>query len=158
MKKQLVYLMCLLLCASVSFAQSKQKTTAKPVPSAFEKVLNDIGFEYEKISDSLAEIPVEGTNIPSIKVRLGKVDDLYIIYLNLTKALPGKLDETKYQYLLQKNNFFDVVKISLDKVDKAQDFFYIRAEVYAYGAKAANLKRIVIQVADAADIIAGELK
>lgn len=158
MKKQFVYLMCLLLTASVSFAQSKQKTTAKPVKLGFEKVLDEIGFAYEKISDTLAEIPVEGTNIPSIKVRLGKVDDLYIIYLNLTKALPGKLDETKYQYLLEKNNFFDVVKISLDKVDKAQNFFYIRAEVYAFGVKAANLKRIIIQVADAADIIAGELK
>lgn len=158
MKKQLVYLMCLLLCANISFAQTKQKTTAKPVKSGFEKVMDEIGFAYEKISDTLAEIPVEGTNIPTIKVRLGKVDDLYIIYLNLSKALPGKLDATKYQYLLEKNNLFDMVKISLDKADKAQDFFYIRAEVYAYGVKAANLKRIVIQVADAADIIAGELK
>lgn len=153
-----MYLTCLLLSASITFAQNKQKTTEKPVKSGFEKILDEIGFAYEKISDTLAEIPVDGNYIPSIKVRLGKVDDLYVIYCNLSKALPGKLNATKYQYLLEKNNLFDLVKIGLDKVEKAEDFFYIRSEVHTYGAKAVNLKKIVIQVADAAEVIAGELK
>ena len=67
-----------------------------------------------------------------------RVSDLLIMYSNLTEALPGKINETNYKYLLQKNEHFDIVKISMSAAD---NILYLRADMYRAGTNAALIKK-----------------
>ena len=136
-------------------AQSKPKTPVKNNMQALQKLLTGTGLPYKMVNDSLAAIPYGGENIASYQVVVQKVSDLYIIYCNLTEALPGKIDETKYKYLLQQNDHYDVIKIGMNADDNV---FYLRADVYKAATTTALLKRIIEQVANVTNIIGGDLK
>ena len=154
MKKQLLLIGCLLLLTDITIAQSKQKQIAKPVTPQLKQLLTGSDLPYKMANDSLAVIPYTGENIETYQVLVQKVSDLYIIYTNLSEAIPGKLTDTQYKYLLQRNDEFDVIKIGL-----ADDgTFYLRADLYKSIATNTILKRIITQVANVANIIAGNLK
>lgn len=106
-------------------------------------------------NDSLAAIPYEGQNISSYQVLVQKIGDLYIIYTNLTESLTKKIDETKYKYLLQQNDHYDVVKIGMSANDNT---VYLRADVYKTSITTALLKRIIEQVANVTKVVGGDLK
>lgn len=155
MKKFSLPLAYILVFAVTAFAQNKVKAVAKqPVPE-LKKMLTVTGFPYKMINDSLAVIPYEGENISSYQVLVQRISDLYIVFTNLTETLPGKIDDTKYKYLLEKNNDFDIIKIGLDNADNT---VYVRADVFKTGATAKLLTRIIKQVANVTNIIAGDLK
>ena len=154
MKKQLLLIGCLLLLTDITIAQSKQKQIAKPVTPQLKQLLTGSDLPYKMANDSLAVIPYTGENIETYQVLVQKVSDLYIIYTNLSEAIPGKLTDTQYKYLLQRNDEFDVIKIGL-----ADDgTFYLRADLYKLIATNTILKRIITQVANVTNIIAGNLK
>jgi hypothetical protein len=69
--------------------------------------------------------------------------------------MAGKIDETKYKYLLQQNDHFDIVKIGMSSDDNN---VYVRSDVYKAGITASLLTRIIKQVANVTNIVAGELK
>jgi hypothetical protein len=100
-------------------------------------------------------IPYEGENIAAYNVVIQKISDLYIIYTSLTEALPGKINETKFKFLLQQNNHYDVVKIGMSEDDGT---IFLRADVYKSTINTALLKRIIVQVANVTNIICGDLK
>ncbi len=156
MKKNLFSLLCLLLLAGFAYAQPKPK--AKPVVKKaqyeLEKILMGIGLPYKIVSDSLAVIPYEGENIRSFQVVIQQISDLYIVLSNLTEALPGKISEGNYKYLLFQNNNFDVVKIGMSDEDNT---VAVRADLYKTGINTAMLKRVIAQVATVTDIIGGDL-
>lgn len=154
MKKQLLFIACLLFSAGISFAQVNKKTSSKQAVPELTKLLSEIGLPYKVVNDSLAAIPYEGDNIENYQVVIQKVSDLYIIYTNLSEAIPDKLTVDQYKYLLEQNDFYDVVKISLS----GDGVFYLRADLYRSIATSVILKRLIKQVANAANIIAGELK
>lgn len=154
MKKQIIIVIYLLLSSGIAFTQAKQKAPAKKVVSGLEKILSGTALPYKIINDSLAVIPYEGANIASYNVYIQIISDLYIVYTNLSEALPEKLDEVKYKYLLQQNDHFDIIKIGL-----AEDgTFYLRADLYKVTATTPILKRIISQVANVTNIISGDLK
>ena len=155
MTKKLFFLCCLLFSATILFAQSKPKTPVKQAVPELKKLLTGTGLPFKMVNDSLAVIPYEGENIASYNVVVQKVSDLYIVYTNLTESLPGKIDETKYKYLLQKNDHYDVVKIGMSESDGT---VYLRADVYKAGTNTVLLKRIIEQVANVTNIIGGDLK
>ncbi|MGZ5283767.1 MAG: hypothetical protein ACXWEY_15940, partial [Bacteroidia bacterium] len=66
-----------------------------------------------------------------------------------------KIDETKYKYLLQQNDHYDVIKIGMSASDGT---VYLRADVYKAGTNTILLKRIIEQVANVTNIVAGDLK
>lgn len=145
-----------LFCLMVSLhAQTTKPTTAKKPINPFEKIMTDMGYPYEKLNDSTAKIVFDGANIKSYKLYCLKLDDMYVTYVNLSTALPNKIESKHFPMLLAKNYNMDFVKIG--KSESSKDFF-IRADVYINGTTAANFKKIVAQVADAADIIAAEIK
>ncbi|MBL0357156.1 MAG: hypothetical protein IPP72_09840 [Chitinophagaceae bacterium] len=152
-----IFLFFFLLFAVVSSyaQQAKPKAAAKPALSELAKKLAGSDLPYKIVSDSVAVIPYEGDNIPSYSVLVQKVSDLYIVYINLTEALPGKIDETKYKYLLQQNDQYDVVKIGMSAEDGT---VYLRADLYKTGINTALLTRVIKQVANVANIIGGDLK
>lgn len=153
--KNLLLLSCLFFSVVVATAQTKTKPAAKPALSELAKVLAGSGLPYKVASDSVAVIPYEGDNIPSYSVIVQKVSDLYIVYTNLTEALPGRIDETKYKYLLQQNDQYDVVKIGMSAEDGT---VYLRADLYKTGVNTTLLTRVIKQVANVANIIGGDLK
>ena len=155
MKKLLLCITWLLLTTGISFSQTKPKTTVKKFTPLIEKLLTGSGLPYKMVNDSLAVIPYEGENIASFQVLVQTVGDLLIIYSNLTETLPGKIDDTKYKYLLEQSNNFDIVKIGLSDEDKT---IYLRADLYKSATNAALLKRVIAQVANVTNIIGGDLK
>lgn len=155
MKKYLVCISCTLMLVSIAFAQTRSKTAAKQTVSELKKVLTGSSLPFQVINDSLALVPFEGDNIAAYKVIIQRISDLYIVYTNLTEALPGKIDETKYKYLLQQNDQYDVVKIGMSA---GEGIFYLRADLYKSGVNTALLTRVIKQVANVANIIGGDLK
>jgi hypothetical protein len=155
MRKYLIFTFSFLLFAGIVFSQAKQKTAVKPVESALKKILSGTGLPFKLINDSLAVIPYEGENIASYNVLVQRVSDLYIVYTNLTEALPGKIDDTKYKYLLQKNNDFDIIKIGIETTDNT---VFVRADLFKSVTTTALMTRVIRQVGNVANIIAGDLK
>ena len=155
MRKYLIFTFSFLLFAGIVFGQAKQKTVVKPVESALKKILSGSGLPFKLINDSLAVIPYEGENIASYNVLVQKVSDLYIVYTNLTEALPGKIDDSKYKYLLQRNNDFDIIKIGIESSDNT---VFVRADLFKAVTTTALMTRVIRQVANVANIIGGDLK
>jgi len=153
MQKCILFLFVLL--SVNSFSQSKQQAPVKPAQPALKQLLTGSGLPFKLANDSLALIPYEGENIANYDVFVQKVGDLYIIHTNLTEALPGKIDDTKYKYLLQRSNDFDLVKIGLESSDNT---VYVRADIFKSGTTTALMTRVIKQVANVANIIAGDLK
>lgn len=148
-------MLCILFLANVSIAQQTKKPVAKQPVSELNKLLIPIGLPYKMVNDSVAVIPYEGANIPSYNLVIQKTGDLFLIYTNLSEAVPNKINETKYKYLLQQNDNFDVVKIGLGTED---NIVYVRADLYRAGISTALLQRIIKQVANVTNILAGDLK
>lgn len=155
MKKYLICMLCLLLSAGLAFTQTKPKTTVQQSVPELTKLMAGIGLPYKMVNDSVAVISYGGENIASYQVVVQKIGDLYIVYANLTEALPGKIDETKYKFLLQQNDHFDIIKIGMSADDNT---VYVRADVYKAGITTALLARIIRQVANVSNIIGGDLK
>jgi hypothetical protein len=148
-------MLCILLSASFTFSQPGTHTAVKkPVPE-LKKILMGTGLPYKIVNDSLAVIPYEGEHIKSYQVVIQKISDLYIVFTDLTEALPGKIDDTKYKYLLQQNDHFDIIKIGMNSDDNT---VYVRADTYKTGITTALLTRIIKQVANVTNIIGGDLK
>ncbi len=156
MKKNLLSLLCVLLLAGFAYAQPKPKAKpmAKPPQHELEKILTGIGLPYKIVSDSLAVIPYEGDNIKSFQVVIQQISDMYIVLSNLTEAMPGKIGESNYKYLLNQNNNFDVVKVGISDEDNT---VALRADLYKSGTNTALLKRVIAQIATVTDIIGGDL-
>ena len=145
---------CLLLSAGITAAQSQKKLPSKQAVPELTKMLTGTGLPFTMLNDSVAVIPYGGENIAKYEVVVQKVSPLYIIFINLSEAMPGKLNEAHYKYLLQRSDHFDIVKIGL-----AEDgIFYLRADLYKSIASTLILKRIISQVANVANIIGGDLK
>jgi hypothetical protein len=150
----LVFALCFMLLPTFLFAQSVKKTPPKTSQSELKRHLSGSGLPYKMVNDSLAVIPYEGANVASYNVIVQKVSDLYIVFSNLSEALPGKIDESKYKYLLLQNNEYDIVKIGMSSDDFS---VYVRADIYRTGTTTAQLTRIIKQVANVTNILAGDL-
>jgi hypothetical protein len=143
-----------LFSAGVCFCQTQQKPAVKTASSELKKLLSSTGLPYKMVNDDMAVIPYGGANIASYNVIVQKVSDLYIVYANLTEALPGKINGEKYKYLLQQNDHFDIIKIGMSSEDNT---VYVRADIYKISATSPLLNRIVKQVANVTNIIGGDL-
>ncbi|MHB8930080.1 MAG: hypothetical protein ACYC5R_05730 [Melioribacteraceae bacterium] len=144
-----------MLSAGIAFAQTKPKTTVKQSVPELTRLISGTGLPYKIVNNSVAVIPYEGKNIAAYDVVVQEISDLYIVYTNLTEALPGKIDDTKYKYLLQQNDHFDIIKIGMSTDNNT---VYVRADVYKAGITTALLTRIIKQVANVSNIIGGDLK
>jgi hypothetical protein len=155
MKKQLPLVLMLLLASGIAFSQTKTTQPVKKAKAALEKLLTGSGLPYKMVSDSLAVIPYGGENIASYQVLIQAVSDLYIVFTDLTEILPGKIDSTRYKYLLQKANHFDIIKIGINADDNSIN---LRADLYKAGTNNVLLKRVIEQVANVTNIIGGDFK
>jgi len=153
--KQVFFFLAFAFTIATSFAQQTKKPVPKQSNNELAKLMIGIGLPYKMVSDTVAVIAYEGINIPSYNLVIQKTGDLFLIYTNLSEAVPNKINETKYKYLLQQNDNFDVVKIGLGAGDNN---IYVRADLYKSGVSTALLQRIIKQVANVTNIMAGDLK
>jgi hypothetical protein len=149
-----ISLVFLVLSFSNAFTQTKQNVAAKQSAPTFRTLIKGTGLPHKLANDSLAIIPYEGANIASYEVFVQQAGDLCIVYTNLTTILPGKIDATKYKYLLQRNDHFDLVKIGMSDDNSV----YIRVDTYSSILTKSILARIIRQVANVSNIIAGEFQ
>jgi hypothetical protein len=147
----LIYSLPILLDATSQSAKPAPQQTVPELP----KLLAGIGLPYQVANDSQAMIPYGGANLASFDVYIQKVADLYIVYSNLSESLPGKFWPTAYKYLLQQNERFDIVKIG---ISGEEDSVFLRADIHRMGITTSTLKRVIVQVANVTNIIAGEIK
>ena len=152
---RIIIIFCCLIFSENSLAQNKLKPITRQSNNELAKLMIGIGLPYKMVSDTVAVIAYEGINIPSYNLVIQKTSDLFLIYTNLSEAVPNKINETKYKYLLQQNDNFDVVKIGLGLEDNN---IYVRADLYKSGISTALLQRIIKQVANVTNIMAGDLK
>lgn len=153
MKKLLLSVLCFVLSAGIVFSQAKP--SVKQALPEMKKLFNDSKLPYKMINDSVAVIPFQGVNIPSYEVVIQKIGGLYIIYTNISEALPVKIDASKYKYLLQQNDHFDIIKIGMSAGD---NMLYVRADIYKTCMTSALMDRVIKQVANVSNIIGGDLK
>lgn len=154
MKKYPVTAILLFFLVSMCFSQTKTKANVKQPVSELITILAGTGLPYSIVTDSLAYIPFEGENITSYRVIVQKVGELFIVYTDLSEILPGKIDETRYKYLLEQSNNYDIVKLCLNSEVKT---VYARADIYKFGLTADLFTRIIKQVANVTNIMAGEM-
>lgn len=154
MKIFFLFLASIFFATNILFAQIK-KPSPKKIISNFENILIKTALPYEMVNDTLAYISYEGNNLKLYKVNITKMGYLYVVFANLSQIFPDKINETKYQYLLEKNNDFDLVKIGLSRESK---MFYTRADVFLENLNAKIFKKIIAQVANVIDEIAADLK
>lgn len=152
MKKTITLLLFFIAFWFNASAQGKAQPAAS-MPSLVHWV-GTTKLPYKFINDSLIAIPFEGEHIPSYNVVVQGVGDLVIVFTNLSQAAPGKLDASRHAYLLQMNEHYDLVKIGLG-LDSS---FYVRADVFRTALSNDIISRIIKQVANVTNIIAGELK
>jgi hypothetical protein len=146
---------CSVLLFSLSaLAQPKTKSIVKQPASELKRLLTGTGLPFNIVNDSLAVIPYKGEHIENYQVIVQRNADLYIIYTSLSEALPNKLTEAQYKYLLKQNDHFDVIKIGLAE----DNTVYLRADLYKGTVTTPILKRIITQVANVTNIIGGDLK
>lgn len=144
---------CLVIATTQLQAQAKPKTPAPANMAELPKLISTMGLPYNVINDSLVVIPYGGENVKDFKVVIQQASDLYIVYTNLSESIPGKLDESKNKYLLQRSADFDMIKIGL-----SEDVYYVRADIFRKGLTSPVLKRVITQVANVTNIIGGDLK
>ncbi len=152
---RILIIFCYLIFCENSIAQTKSKPVAKQPMNELAKLMMGIPLPYKMVNDTVAVIQYEGENIASYNLVIQKTGDLFLIYTNLSEAVPNKINETKYKYLLQQNDNFDVVKIGLGAEDNN---VYVRADLYKAGISTPLLQRIIKQVANVTNIMAGDLK
>jgi len=155
MKKNLLVACCFLFSVLISMAQPKTKPLTNSTNSELNKLLAGSGLPFKMINDSVAIIPYEGVNIRSYNVVVQKINELIIIYTDLMEILPGMIDEKKYKYLLQQADHFDIVKIGMSSDEQS---VFVRADLYKTGITTPLLGRVIKQVANVTNIIAGEIK
>jgi hypothetical protein len=153
--KKFLYIFCLLLSATISYGQPRQKPPVKPAAAVLKNILSGSQLPFKLINDSLAVVPYGGENISSYTVIVQAASDLYIVSVNLSEALPGKMNESKFKYLLQRNNDFDLIKIGIEGDDNT---VYLRADIFKAMTSTALLTRVIKQVANVANIIGGDMK
>jgi hypothetical protein len=155
MKKHLFLAFFIVFSALSAVAQSKPKTSPKPTQSELQKLLETTGLPYKMMNDTVGIVPYEGVNIESFDVAVQKIGDLFIVFTDLAEIMPGKIDDTKYKYLLKENEHFDFIKIGMSNDEQS---VYVRSDIFKEGVSTVFLARIIKQVANVTNIIAGEIK
>jgi hypothetical protein len=155
MKKHLFLAFCIVFSTVSAQAQDKTKKTPKPPQSVLQKLLEGTELPYKMMNDTVGIIPYEGVNIESFDVAVQKIGDLFIVFTDLAEIMPGKIDDTKYKYLLKENEHFDFIKIGMSNDEQS---VYVRSDIFKEGVSTVFLARIIKQVANVTNIIAGEIK
>jgi len=146
-------LIIILLFNEEGLTQAKTASKQPPTP-ILKKMLNGSGLPFKVVNDSMLIVPFEGENLAAYDVVIRRTGGLLVIYSSLIEAIPVKTDEKVCKYLLEQNDHFDLVKIGLS----GEGELYLRADLYWTTVSTAILTRVIRQVANVTNIIAGDFR
>lgn len=154
MKYLIVCAMLFSCCSSV--AQVKQ---VKQGRSYLISLMDDVGYKYNIINDSLCQVVFKGDTLKLYEVNVLHFDDMVIVYVNLTKQgevqkIPVDLNQRNMEKVLHYNIHFDYLKFG---VERSNGNFFVRADIVAQGLNSKTLRRFVDQVGRAANEIYPEM-
>jgi hypothetical protein len=142
-----------MVLSTFSAVNAQQKALPKKVASPITRLLYSISLPYRIINDSVAVVPFTGTAIQNYEVVIQRVSDLCIVYTNLSDIYPLTKDSVLMRYLLQSANHFDLIKIGIN----SQNDVYIRTDAFIDILNGRYLERLIQQVANVTNIMAGNL-
>jgi hypothetical protein len=152
----------LLLAPAVCHAQA-QPAQAQPAQapaaaaakdsSGIVLLLEKSGYKYTKVSDGVWEITFAGKNTGDFPVRLALAGNIVLAIAKLADRKDLKLDPEFLVKLLECNDQFDFVKLSLSK-----DMLYLRMETTTRLLDGQELKHVLEQVSAATDEIYPQIK
>jgi hypothetical protein len=165
--------LCLMLCSVFSAAEiCSAQTPAQPGPPAAEApapaaakappvrdatdivlLLEKSGYKYTKVSDGVWEIIFAGKNTGDFPVRLALAGNIVLAIAKLGDRKELQMDPAFLTRLLECNDQFDFVKISLSK-----DMLYLRMEATTRLLDGQELKHVLEQVSAATDEIYPQIK
>ena len=105
------------------------------------------------VNDSLAVTSYGGDRIAYYQVIQQRISDPVIVYTNLSKALPGKIEEIKYKYLMQQNEYSDIITTGMSGDDKN---VFVPGYFYKSGSITLLSQKIITQLANVENIMAGQ--
>lgn len=146
----------ILLACSTSIAQVKQDRKEK---SYLVTLMDDVGYNYNVINDSLCQVVFKGDTLKLYEVNILHFEDMVIVYVNLSREgkvqkIPVDLNQKNMQKVLHYNIHFDYLKFG---VERSNGDFFVRADVLTQGLNSRILRRFVDQVGRAANEIYPEV-
>jgi hypothetical protein len=137
-------------------AQEKQ---AKPERSYLLRLMDDVGYDYRTINDSLCQIGFQGDTLKRYDVNVLHFEDMVIIYVNLTREgevqkIPLELNQKNIQKVMNYNIHFDYLKFG---IERSNGDFFVRADIFTGGLSSRTLRRFIDQVGRAANEIYPEM-
>ena len=151
--KQLKCLFVLLVIFVPLLMRAQTKSFVPKKEGIMEQLLLKVALPYRIINDSLAVIPYSGSSIPDYQIVIQRVSDLCIIYTNLSEVQSFKDDSLVMHHLLQQADHFDLIKIGMDQHNDV----YIRSDAFIDLLNSKYMERLIRQVANVANIVAGEI-
>jgi hypothetical protein len=150
----------LLTSAGIVPAQSPAPPAAPAQAAAQAKDSSDIvllleksGYKYTKVSDGVWEIIFAGKSTGDFPVRLALAGNIVLAIAKLADRKDLKMEPEFLTKLLESNDQFDFVKISLSK-----DMLYLRMETGTRLLDSQELKHVLEQVSAATDEIYPQIK
>jgi hypothetical protein len=141
-----------LLTAAVCRAQAPASGAAKE-SGDIVLLLEKSGYKYTKVSDGVWEITFAGKNTGDFPVRLALAGNIVLAITKLADRKELSLDAAFLVKLLECNDQFDFVKLSLSK-----DMLYLRMETSTRLLDGQELKHVLEQVSAATDEIYPQIK
>jgi hypothetical protein len=111
-------------------------------------LLEESGYKYTKVTDGVWEVTFAGKNTGDFSVRLALAGNIVLAIAKLADRKELRLEPALLTRLLECNDQFDFVKLSLSK-----DMLYLRMEISTRLLDAQELKHILEQVSAATDEI-----
>ena len=146
----------LLFSYTSSIAQVEQ---AKHEKSYLVKLMDEVGYDFKTINDSLCQVVFNGDTLKRYEVNILHFEDMVIIYVNLTREgelqeISLELNQKNIQKVMNYNIYFDYLKFG---IERSNGDFFVRADIFTGGLNSRTLRRFIDQVGRAANQIYPEM-
>jgi hypothetical protein len=155
LKSRLIVPFLMIALVNCSIGVSRAQAPAVPAKDSSDIVLllEKSGYKYTKVSDGVWEITFAGKNTGDFPVRLALAGNIVLAIAKLADRKDLKMEQPMLVKLLECNDQFDFVKLSLSK-----DMLYLRMETTTRLLDAQELKHVLEQVSAATDEIYPQIK
>jgi Putative bacterial sensory transduction regulator len=146
--------------SQLEYAWNEPAVAASPQQSSLVKqtsqFLEQYGGPYTKASDTLWVVPFKGKALTDLEVfvTVSPENNLLLIGAIVAKKQNLKLSQPLFHRLLKYNHAVDYVKVGLDD----DDDLFVRAELNAESIDFQSFKKVLDQVAAAADELYAQIK
>ena len=135
-------------------SQDPPAEQARASVSKVGRLLDESGYKFTKVADSVWTIPFEGKSLPSFTVIVSTQENIAVIFVILAKKAELNATPEMMRQLLQLNADLDKVKIGLDDSDD----LFVRIDSGIRVMDVEEFKANVDQVSGATDEVHRRIK